>query len=462
MYFLRLMKATVAQRAGRLGLACLLTTLAVACSGPAPSEIPAAPHPIIIIDIESLRADHLGCYGYERPTSPNLDALAAESIRFEWALSQAPFTAPSQASILTGLYPSTHGMVGESTRLPDGVTTLAEALSQHGYITAAFVDGGYMSEGFGISQGFDEWDDSREGGIAKIGPKVLEWLRDNAEESFLLLVHTYDPHIPLTPPADYRGMLAAGIEPETAGFEPDLEQMITARTRLLQDPPQPMAHGDLAYAKALYDAEIRHVDAWIGELMAEVRKLNLDATATVVIISDHGEEFQEHGDLLHERLYTTVTRVPMIIRLPNGSRAGTIPNLVETIDLMPTLLELAGAPLPYGIQGESLLPLIRGESRLPYVAFGESTFFGEQRYVALADYRMIFTKDGETAELYNLAADPLELEDLAAAEPDLVQALRKRLDSWEEMVVAAAVDGAQDADIDLETLERLKGLGYVQ
>jgi arylsulfatase A-like enzyme len=152
----------------------------------------------------------------------------------------------------------------------------------------------------------------------------------------------------------------------------------------------------------------------------------------------------------------------MMIRLPNGHKAGVIPQLVETIDLMPTLLELAGAPLPFGVQGESLLPMIRGESRLPYVAFGESTFFGEQRYVALADFRLIFTKEDEATELYNLAADPLELEDLAAAEPDLVKALRQRLDSWEEMVVAAAVDGSQNADIDLETLERLKGLGYVQ
>jgi arylsulfatase A-like enzyme len=462
MFFLRLMKAPTVHRAYELILACLLATLAVACGGPAPSEIPAAPHPIIIIDIESLRADHLGCYGYDRPTSPNLDALAAESVRFEWALSQAPYTAPSQASILSGLYPSTHGMVDETTRLPDGITTLAEALSEHGYITSAFVDGGYMSETFGISQGFDEWDDSRGGGVAEIGPKALEWLRENAEESFLLLVHTYDPHIPLAPPADYRDMLAAGLEPETAGFEANLKQMTAARSRLLEDPPQPMAAGDLAYAKALYDAEIRHVDAWIGELLAEVRKLNLDSTATIVIISDHGEEFQEHGDLLHERLYTTVTRVPMMIRLPNGHKAGVIPQLVETIDLMPTLLELAGAPLPFGVQGESLLPMIRGESRLPYVAFGESTFFGEQRYVALADFRLIFTKEDEATELYNLAADPLELEDLAAAEPDLVKALRQRLDSWEEMVVAAAVDGSQNADIDLETLERLKGLGYVQ
>jgi arylsulfatase A-like enzyme len=456
------MHTTVVHRPARLSLACLLAALAIACSGPAPSEIPAAPHPIIIIDIESLRADHLGCYGYDRPTSPNLDALAAESVRFEWALSQAPFTAPSQASILSGLYPSTHGMVDATTRLPDNVKTLAEALSEHGYITSAFVDGGFMSESFGISQGFDEWDDSGGGGIASIGPKVIEWLRDNAEERFLLLVHTYDPHIPLAPPASYREMMAAGIEPETAGFEANIDQMMTARSRLLSDPPQPMPDGDLAFARALYDAEIRHVDAWIGELMAEVRKLNLDTTATIVIISDHGEEFQEHGDLLHERLYTTVTRVPMMIRLPNGHKAGTIANLVETIDLMPTLLELAGAPLPYGIQGESLLPMIRGERRLPHVAFGESTFFGEQRYVALADYRMIFTKEGELAELYNLAADPLELEDLAAVEPDLVQALRRRLDAWEEMVVAAAVDGAQSADIDLEELERLKGLGYVQ
>jgi arylsulfatase A-like enzyme len=446
----------------RVGAVCLLMLLAVACNGPAPVEIPSAPHPIIVIDIDSLRADHLGCYGYERPTSPNIDALAAESVRFEWAFAQAPNTAPSQASIMSSLYPTTHGMTGETRRLPDTVTTLAEALSEHGYITAAFVDGGYLSEGFGLSQGFDEYDNSRGAGIAEIGPKALEWLRDNATESFFLLVHTYDPHIPFAPPQAYRELLAKDLVPATEGFEPVLEHMEAARAALQGDPPQPLAEGDLAYTTALYDAEIRYVDSWIGELMAEVRKLGLDTTATIVLISDHGEELQEHGDLLHEQLYTPVTRIPLLLRLPQGHKAGVISKLVQSIDLMPTLLELAGAPVPPQAQGTSLLPKIRGESKPPYLAFGESTFFGRQRYVALDGYRLIFTSEGETSELYRFTEDPLELTDLAASEPEVVQALRQRIETWQDMVVAAAVDATLESDVDPETLEQLKGLGYIQ
>jgi arylsulfatase A-like enzyme len=418
----------------------LLLVLLAACSGTAHDGLPFHPHPIVLIDIGTLRADHLGCYGYQRDTSPNLDALASESVLFEWAFSQAPNTAPSQASIFTGLYPGTHGLISDEARLPAEAKTLAEALAERGYITAAFVDGGYLSSDFGFDQGFRLYDNSRGGGLAAIGPKAITWLEEHASDDFLLVVHTYDAHAPYSPPDSHRDLYLQEIAPSAEG---------------------PEAAEDIAYAKALYDAEIRFVDDWIGMIVQSLSALGLDERATIAVVADHGEEFMEHGSVSHETLYSTVTRVPMMVRLPGGMRAGTVSSIVETIDLMPTLLELSGVPQPAGIQGESLLPLIRGERQPPYLAFGESSFFGGQRFVAMDGYHMIMSVAGEGVELFNYLYDPLELDDLSADEPDRVEVLRRKLDSWEEMVARAAI-GQEAAPLDEDTLEQLKSLGYVQ
>jgi arylsulfatase A-like enzyme len=391
---------------------------------------------MILIDIGTLRADHLGCYGYERETSPSIDALAAESVVFEWCFSQAPNTAPSQASIMTGLYPGSHGLVSEQARLPERVTTLAEVLADHGYATAAFVDGGYLSKDFGLDQGFQRYSNRRGEGLDGIAPRAIDWLRQHADENFLLLVHTYDTHAPYMPPASHRGLFLEELAP-------------------------PSEDEGSWRSQALYDAEIRHVDDWIGTLMAEIRELGLDRRATIALVSDHGEEFMEHGAVGHDKLYGTVTRVPLMIRLPGGAHAGTVPQIVETIDLMPTLLELAGAPAPPGLQGASLLPLIRGEGRPPYTAFGESAFFGGRVYAALGGYRLLADREGGRAELYHFLEDPLELRDLAAEEPERVEVLRRRLATWREAVARSAA-GEEQAPVEDETLEQLRSLGYVQ
>jgi arylsulfatase A-like enzyme len=406
----------------------MLLLLSAACSGPADHGPPSEPHPIIVIDIGTLRADHLGCYGHERNTSPNIDALAGESVLFEWAFGQAPNTAPSQASIFTGLYPATHGMAAEGARLPEEAVTLAEALAEQGYSTSAFVDGGYLSSDFGLDQGFESYDNSRGAGLAAIGPKAIAWLEAHASETFLLLIHTYDVHAPYSSPDEYREQSSEQGEPE---------------------------------AETLYDAEIRFVDDWIGRLMAKIGELGLEERATIVLVADHGDEFREDGSSAHETLYTGVTRVPMMVRLPRALHAGAIPPVVETIDLMPTLLELSGAPQPPGIQGRSLLPLILGEGEPPYIAYGESVFFGGQRSVAMGGYHMILSEAGDGVELFNYLDDPLEHTDLSAQEPDHIEVLRRKLADWEELVARAAL-GRETAPMDEDTLEQLRSLGYVQ
>jgi arylsulfatase A-like enzyme len=449
----RLARGLIAFVAAAGGLSC------------APADpLPRRPHPIIIIDIDTLRADHLGCYGYGRPTSPSIDAFARESLLFEWAYSQAPNTPPSQTSILTGLYPSTHGMVHDEDRVPEEVTTLAEALATAGYATAGFHDGGYMRDAFRIGQGFALYEDSKSLGLAASGPRAIAWLREHADQDFLLFVHTYDTHTPYAPRPPFDGMFMDGVPEPTPGFSPDTETMEKVRLSKYTDTLITLPPNDIAYAIALYDGEIRFVDTWFGELWSVVRELGLDRRATVVVLSDHGEEFQEHGSVLHEKLYATVTRIPLIIRLPGGKLARPVAEVVESIDLMPTLLELAGVPIPGGVQGSSLLPLIlgRGGSGL-HVAFSESPFFGRNRAVTLGRHHLILTRKNSSAELYDVVADPLEQHDLAGARPPELEVMIGLQRGWEERVAHSTyASSGEAAPLDPETREQLRRLGYIR
>ena len=450
------------RRTGRLSLLAAAAMLGLACAPANP--LPRRPHPIIIIDIDTLRADHLGCYGYGRPTSPNIDAFAREALRFEWAFSQAPNTPPSQTSILTGLYPSTHGMVYDEDRVPEEVVSLAEALAAAGYATAGFHDGGYMRDVFRIGQGFTLYEDSNNEGLAASGPRAISWLREHADRDFLLFVHTYDTHTPYAPRPPFDEMFMDGVPEPTPGFAPTTETMEEIRLSKYTDTLLTLPPNDLAYAIALYDGEIRFVDTWFGEFWSVVHELGLDRRATVVVLSDHGEEFQEHGSVLHEKLYATVTRIPLIIRLPGGRLARPVSEVVESIDLMPTLLELAGVPVPEGVQGSSLLPLILGQdSNGLHVAFSESPFFGRNRAVTLGRHHLILTRQNSSAELYDLAADPLEQADLADARPPELEAMIGLQQGWEERVAHSTfARSGEAAPLDEETLEQLRRLGYIR
>ncbi len=433
-----------------------------ACGAPTPEV---QPHPIIIVDIDTLRADHLGVYGYDRPTSPNLDTFAQEAIVFDWAFSQAPNTPPSQTSILTGLYPSTHRMIYDEDKVPDRAVTLAEALAAQGFETAGFHDGGYMSQAFNMGQGFATYDNSKGKGLEVIGPKVEAWLREHHESNFLLLIHTYDVHTPYAPPAPFADAFTSGLAAPSPGFEPTSKQMEKVRLSKYTDTPLKLADNDLAYARALYDGGILYVDSWFGEFMQLLRELGLDERATIMVISDHGEEFQEHGSVLHEKLYATVTHVPWMMRLPGGEPAGRIDRVVETVDLVPSVLSLVGVEIPENVQGHDLLPLLQGSPASdPAVAFGESPFFGERRFIASDDLRLLYTLRDQTVELYRYRTDPDEQVNLADESPAEVERLRGLLERWQAMVSATVLEPTEEtpAELDPETLEELRALGYIQ
>lgn len=430
----------------------LLAVLGAGCRDP----LPKAPHPVILVDVDTLGAKHLGVYGYARETSPHIDVFAREAIRFEWAFSQAPNTPPSQTSILTGLYPSTHGMIEDDDRVPQEATTLAEALRARGFRTAAFVDGGYMGAAFGHDQGFEIYRDFKHTGLAEVGPPAVRWIDDHAAEPFFVLIHTYDVHWPYDPPEPHRSAFLAGLEPPTPGFEPTgevLERLRRARGSL---PPN-----DIEYARALYDGGIRYVDAWFGEFLAHLAERGLLERATVVLISDHGEEFQEHGSVGHDRLYATVTHIPLLIRLPGGAEAVTVSRVVESIDLMPTLLELTGTPPLRGLQGRSLLPLLAGNPDRVPVAISESPFFGGRRAIAAGEHRLLSTVATGEVELYRFREDADEQRDLAGDRPQVVGRLREGLATWQRMVERARIRQEAGGELDPHTLESLKSLGYL-
>lgn len=441
------------------GLILLALGLGSACSAP-PATDPMLPAPVVIFDIDTLRADHLGCYGYERPTSPRIDALASESFRFQWAFSQAHSTGPSQSSIFTGLYPSTHSLVYNGARLPNSITTLAEVFSDAGYRTAAFVDGGFMRPEFGLDQGFQHYETYDWKGLDTIGPRVIDWLRGHAEEDFFLLIHTYDVHADYTAPEPFRSLFTEGITP-TPGFEPTVKQLEVIRRSQATDKRLQLAPTDLAYAEARYDGGIRFADYWVGRILDELQALGLDRRATIVLLSDHGEAFQEQGSVEHDRLYAPVTRIPLMIRPPGGTQGKVIESVVQAMDIMPTLLEGAGLEVPSNLQGRSLLPFLRGETIREMPAFSESPYFGHRRGIVWGDHHLIGALENDRVELFDFRRDPLELQEISTEKPQVVSELYDLAKRWQDSLDHRGGPETEVPSLDEETVKSLQALGYL-
>lgn len=442
---------------------CSLVALSVtshACSRPALTP-PYPRAPIILLDVDTLRADRMSLYGNTRPTSPAIDEFARRSVVFRWAFAQAPNTPPSQASILSGLYPTTHGRIGNRDVLSGAATTLAEVLQAHGYRTAAFTDGGFMRRGFGLEQGFDSWDDSNKG-LRSTEDKIMTWLRDHRDEPFFLLIHTYDVHSPYAPAEPYRSRFLAGTAPPTPGFEPTSEQLEAIRQSAFTDSPRKLPPNDIEYAKALYDGEIAQLDDWFAGFQRSLASLDLLDRSIVVLLSDHGEEFQEHGSVLHEKLYSTVTRVPLVIHFPEQTRGISVDGIVETIDLMPTLLSAVGLPSPSTTQGQDLLSRLEDDLPRRSYAYGQTPDFGEERLMASGDWRLHYRKRTGALELYRFREDPLEQHDFSVEYPSDAAALRDMLLRLDASLRPLSGTPETPAEFDEEAVRQLRALGYLQ
>lgn len=414
----------------------------------------AVPRNVVLVSIDTLRPDRLGFYGAVRPTSPVLDSLAADGTVFDVAVAQAPWTLPSHATMLTGLYGCVHGAVeGVASRLTQGVVPLASILRDAGYTTAAFTEDGFVLADV-FSAGFGRYQEHGNSLVSQIDQTVaaaVDWLRGNPNQPFFLFLHTYQTHGPYTVPPSFLPMFAAASDPATApgvGRAPDREEKL-----------------------ARYDRAIRYADTVLGQLFDELDHLGLTDRTLVVVTSDHGEAFGEHGYDGHGRtMHDEVLRVPLLFRAPGLVASGRhVSGMVGLIDLVPTLLDLLSIEPRYALQGISLASLVRTGSapgRAPSrVLFSENEL--HHRRVAARSDRWKILFDESTLEVFDLAADPGEREarpaGMIGVEPEVVRR------SFEEECARARASlphGGSTTTLpalpDPERERNLKALGYVQ
>jgi arylsulfatase A-like enzyme len=347
---------------------------------------PAAPDPdqrpnVLVVLIDALRADHLGCYGHSRDTSPIIDSLSRESVLFETAMSPASWTKPSIPSLFTGLYPIQHGVFTGNTQdsadritsdvLRDEHITLAEALREAGYATGAFVENVQISSFMGFDQGFDVYAEDL-GDAQSISNRFIKWLDSGIEGPFFGYVHYLDPHWPYVPPAPFDTMFSPPAQTSVDFNNVNWKYL----ERQIQSGDVKLSPDDLEAMRSLYDGEIRYTDTALAGILEALRERGLYENTIFVLTADHGEEFMEHGRIGHgNTLYDEVLHIPLIIRAPRGrvpeGPPGTIADPVSLIDIMPTVLDLAGIEIPGDIAGRSLRPLMEGRSMEPVPIFGD-------------------------------------------------------------------------------------------
>ncbi|MCX5633303.1 MAG: sulfatase-like hydrolase/transferase [Phycisphaerae bacterium] len=397
------------------------------------------PSHIVLISIDTCRADHLGCYNREQKTTPNIDAIAREGILFEQAFSPVPLTLPAHCSMLTGLNPLSHQVHDNyDSQLGAANTTLAEILRNNGFKTCAVIGSYVLDAKFGLNQGFDTYIDSYNkledkldnGRIAvettTLACRFLNGLR--TDEKFFLFVHYYDPHFPYLPPEPY----------------------------------------DSKYADNLYAGEVAYVDSCLGQIIQKLKDLNLYESTLLIITADHGEMLGEHGEDEHGYfIYNSAVKIPLIVKFPHNPRGKRINHPVSLVDLVPTICELLKIDTTAQTDGISLLPLLNGknlteanarviymESFLP-VQYECSPLLG----ILIGNWKYI---SAPRVELYDISRDPYEINNLAKTRTGLIQSMQEELDS----VVSGSGNSykrQQNTSVsDQETIKHLESLGYVQ
>jgi len=410
---------------------------------------------VIIYLVDALRADRLSLYGHSRPTSPELERFAARATVYSRAFAQSSWTRPAVASLFTGLRPEVHGANRRSDRLGPGPATLAEVLSRAGYQTAAVVSNPNVAADFGFDRGFDHYEltPSDRRGSGEVNRRVARWLdgRDR-ERPFLLYVHTVDPHLPYDPPPAFRERFAAGVEERDLGT--------TERVGGLLDRDVDGESGLAGDLLDLYDAEVAANDHSFGRLVDDLRRRRLLAGSMVVFVSDHGEEFYDHGGWIHGRtLYREMLHVPLVIALPGQRRGRIEPAPVEHVDLLPTVLEVAGIEIGTRFDGVSLLgPITRDREIAAFLDHdgwrGSSVLRGRWKAI-----RIGYAGFPGRPQLYDVERDPDELEDLGAVRGVLAGTLLS--EGREEIIDEVGTYEGGAAEIDDELRERLKALGYI-
>jgi arylsulfatase A-like enzyme len=394
---------------------------------------------LLYVSVDTLRADHLGTYGWSRPTSPNVDAFAAKGVVFERAQSSSSWTLPSLTTLMTSLLPSTHRCEKDSSRLDPSYTTLAEILRDAGYDTAIVASHLFLNAGHGLQQGFTRVDTRIiQDDFAITSPQVTDWgvswLEDKAAADegtpWFLWLHYFDPHAPYLP--------HEGIS-EPFGTDKKID---------------------------LYDGEIAFTDLHLGRLFETFERLGFAENTIVVFVADHGEEFGEHGQEGHGYdLHEEVVHVPLVLRVP-GIAPRRVQDLVPTVDVLPTLLDLCGVKARGDIEGRTLLPLLRGEKDEPREALSEDKWMYRYDITSLArgTWKYIDSKRREDVSemLFDHSVDPGETKNVLAEHKDVAADLRSGLRARQERAKAlgASYERHPASDLPPSEQERLQKIGY--
>lgn len=443
-----------------IGLAVSAVALASAlagCGGGAPVDAAVRRPNIVLYVVDTVRADRLGVYGYGKPTSPRLDAFAAGAVLFEKAYAQSSWTRPAVASLFTGLLPPAHRTVGRRSVLPEDATTLAEILAVHGYEGMGLVRNPNVGRAFGFAQGFTRFRSEDRERDETMLDRVRLWLdeRQDGEAPFFLFLHAIDPHGPYDPAPEFEEMFDAGGAP--AHYRTVRYLLGLNRGEVEPDPETADA------LSRLYDAEVAQNDRAFGELLDELEARGLVEDTAVIYLSDHGEEFAEHGRWEHGlSLYEEVLRVPLVMRLP-GVPPRRVEEPAQHVDVLPTLLAYLGIEAPPTDGRDLLAARRRGDA--PLDVYTHLEVDGHRAAsVIRGRFKLVLPQSpsqGTAPMLFDLDADPGELKDLAADRPDVVERMLALLAERNLAGEIVSAEEIEDDQLDEDVRRRLRALGYV-
>jgi arylsulfatase A-like enzyme len=432
---------------------------------------------VLILVIDALRPDHLGCYGSALDTSPTIDALAKRGVLFADATSPSSYTRAAVPSIFTSVLPGAHGVLSQGKQvemLSDEFITLAETLKARGYATAAFAPNPSLHRSFNFGQGFDLYDDDFQLGAGtepgdyetatKIQDRTLRWLRNNRGRPFFAYLHYRDVHAPYIPPPPY----------DRRYVTPGVRRPLTRAEYRSQpaDIKRPRRHRDLTAYVEQYDGEIRYTDDQLARFLAELEKEDLLDNTVIFLTADHGESFLEHGSWTHGTgLYEELTRVPLLLVLPGKKHAGRRVEVpVQTTDIYPSILEILNAKAPAELQGKSLFAALEGRADPDRPVYSEALVdrrlrpsnFGQLAAVRVGGWKLIYNRERRTSELYHVAEDPRETRDLAASEPERAHDLLRRIAALDRDNARLGHRAKGQKALPKDVVEGLRSLGYVQ
>lgn len=406
---------------------------------------------VILISMDALRYDRTGFGGNKDGLTPNLDAFAEEAVVFHRATSAASWTLPSHMSMWTARWPTVHGITNKlklmsadqmaETTLSAGIETWPNQLVRRGMVAAGFTGGAGVQGKYGFSRGFETYVDDRPfAGLDYSAPKALEWLRANQGKRFFLFLHGYDSHGQYPLPEGeikgiaYTGALNGGIVEQAELREKGLEAIENPGDEASLSGV--LSPADAAFLEDIYDLKVRDADQRLGSFLAQIRAMGLMDNTVIAVVSDHGDEFMEHGQIDHgQSLYEELTHVVMMVRFPGYARRHDVADIVRTVDLFPTLFDALGIPGPEGADGKSLLPLLRGQPEAG-PAFSETDYrlYVHQRMIRDGDWKLILDLQDGQRKLYNLATDPGEKNDVSSAEPRRTYEMEQALRTWMNQV----------------------------